>query len=305
MCLLALVLGVFGAVYFERHQPAAPQVATNQPSPPPAAGPVAPAPVAKAPPAATPAPENSSAAQAVPPPESGAKSATPAAPQTATAPPPSLSPSPATVHSLAQIEPTAAPANVAAAAPRYWVEFGAYEDAFYAARLKQSLSSLGIKATVTTAPGARGRRYLRVRSSDDNDHAAALAQLVKAQAALHIAPLLHRVAAVSPMATRAASAAPRGRHWVQFGAFRSRSGAEKILANLRKNGIQASVIERKYGSVKSLYLVRAAGLADRAQATGIAQQGAAALHSNDVLIGVSARVHTAPGKALPQAPPSR
>lgn len=294
LCLLALVFGVFGAVYFEQSQPGTPQVASNQPpQPSPPTGPVAPAPVTQ-PPAAAPAPENPSTAQAVPPRESTQPQAAqttgpapaPATPQ-AEAPP---SPSSSTAQNLAQISPSAAPANVASAAPRYWVEFGAYDGAFYADRLKQSLAKLGIAATVTEAPGAHGRKYLRVRGADQSDRANALAQLSKARTALRIVPLLHRVAAVSAGATRAAaSTSARGTHWVQFGAFRSPQGAERMLASLRKNGIQVSIIKTKIISIHSLYLVRAADLPDRAAAAQIAQRGSAALHSKDVLIGVTPR----------------
>jgi cell division protein FtsN len=154
---------------------------------------------------------------------------------------------------------------------------------------------------VTTAPGRHGRKYLRVRSQADSDHDAALAQLAQARAALHIAPLLHRAAAVSPGATRpAATTAREGEHWVQFGAYRSRTSADKLLVKLHKKSVQASVIERKYTSKKMLYLVRASGLADRAEAIKIAQQGAAALHSHDVLIG-----EKSPSPALHPRPPPR
>jgi cell division protein FtsN len=287
LCLLALVLGVFGAVYFEQTQPGTPQVASNPPpATSPAAGPVAPAPVAQ-PPAVTSPAENTPSPQAVPSPESPAQAAQAASPAPASPPaeaPPS--PSSSAAQRLAQISPSAAPANIAAAAPRYWVEFGAYEGSFYAERLKQSLDKLGIAATVAEAPGAHGRKYLRVRGADQSDRTAALAQLGKAHDALHIAPLLHRVAAVSAGATRPAATAPaRGTHWVQFGAFRSPKGAERTLASLRKNGIQASVLKVKFQKHSSLYLVRVADLPDRAAAAQIAQRGSAALHSNDVLIG--------------------
>ena len=140
---------------------------------------------------------------------------------------------------LAQISPSAAPANVAAAAPRYWVEFGAYRGSFYADRLRQRLGKLGIEATITSAPGKHGHRYLRVRTAGDSDRAAAEAKLAKAHSALHIKPLLHRVAAVSPGAPRLAKPAPGGRHWVQFGAFRTRAGAERIRAKLRRERLSS------------------------------------------------------------------
>lgn len=288
LCLLALVFGVFGAVYFEQSEPGTPQVASNQPpAPSPPTGPVAPAPVAERPAVTSPA-QNNPPAQAVPSPEStpaqAAQVTGPAPATTTPAVPPS--PSSSTAQNLAQIAPSAAPADVASAAPRYWVEFGAYDGSFYADRLKQSLGKLGIAATVTEAPGAHGRKYLRVRGADQSDRANALAQLSKARTALRIAPLLHRVAAVSAGATRPAASTPtRGTHWVQFGAFRSPKDAERMLASLRKSEIQASVIKTKIISVRSLYLVRVADLPDRAAAAQIAQRGSAALHSKDVLIG--------------------
>jgi cell division protein FtsN len=310
LVLLALVLGVFGAVYFEQNQPGASRVASNQPSPNSSgSGPVAPAPVTP-PFAATPAPENKPQNQAARPPES-VPSQTAQAPATinptgtstaspAPAPAPvAEAPTPPDVQSLAQISPSAAPANIAAAVPRYWVEYGAYDGSFYADRLKQSLEKLGIATTLAEAPGKHGRRYLRVRGTDLGDRDIALAQLAKAHESLHIAPLLHRIAAVSPGAARIAKTPPSGAHWVQFGAFHSRKNAEKMLVQLHKGDVQASVLEVKYFSRKPLYLVRVSGLADRAAAAQIAQQGTAALHSKDVLIGQSLRA----AAVQPRAPP--
>ena len=189
------------------------------------------------------------------------------------------------------------------AVPRYWVEFGAYEGALYADRLKQSLGQLGIDATIANAPGKDGRHYLRVRTSGDSDHATAAAQLAKAQSALHIAPLLHRAAAISPAPARSPAAkatpAPSGAYWVQFGAFRERRMPSRCYLQLRKNDIQASVIERKNGGLQPLYLIRVSSLSNQAQAEQVAQHGSAALHSHDVLIGESA---AAPG-LHPRPPP--
>src|SRR6185437_7582326 len=318
MALLALVLGVFGAVYFQGNQ--SPQVANTEPAQTQAEAPAASGPEAQPPQAAAPA-ENKPQEQAAAPPESNLPAATPSSPQALQAPPPaSVTPAPAEIlpqtqtanlppspddeaERLAQIWPSAAPANVASAAPRYWVEFGAYDGAFYADRLKQSLGQLGIDATVSSAPGKHGRHYLRVRTSGDSDHATAATQLAKAQSALHISPLLHRVATVSPAVTRAPEAktspAKSGAYWVQFGAFRAHQNAEQVLAQLRKSDIQASVVERKSGNLKPLYLIRVSSLSDRAQAQEIAQQGSAALHSHDVLIGES---HAAAG-LHPRQPP--
>lgn len=320
MALLALVLGVFGAVYFQGNQ--SPQVADSQPPQTQAPPPAATAPEAQPPRAAASA-ENKPQEQAIAPRESNPPSAPAESRQTAQVPPVPPAPVAPAPHEtfpqsqianppplpdgeaqrLAQISPSAAPANVASAAPRYWVEFGAYEGARYADQLKQNLARLGIDATVGNAPGKNGRRYLRVRTSGDSDHATAATQLAKARSALHIAPLLHRVVAVSPAPPRApeakASPATSGGYWVQFGAFRKHKNAEQVLSQLRKGDIQASVIERKSGDLKPLYLIRVSSLSNRAQAEKIARQGSAALHSRDVLVGES----PAAGGLHPRAPP--
>lgn len=316
MALLALVLGVFGAVYFQGGGPAStPEAAQNEPEPSPVQAPAAAPPTAPTPQAVAPA-ENRPQEQATAPRESNPPAAvaaappapTPAAPQSAQAPPPALPAAPAPSEALpqtqignpspsldseaqrlAQISPSAAPANIAAGAPRYWVEFAAYEGTFYADRLKQNLAQLGIAATVSSAPGKQGRRYLRVRTSGDSDRATATAQFAKARSALHIAPLLHHVAAISPAPARppeaAAAPSPSGRYWVQFGAFRTPRNAAQIVSELRKRDVQALVIETKSNALRPLYLVRVSSLADRALAKMIAQRGAAALQSHDALIG--------------------
>lgn len=310
--LLALVLGVFGAVYFQHDE--SPQVATNQ-----AQQPAAATPEAAPPPAAAPA-ENKPQEQEAAPSDSQAPSTLAPAPQTAqtpqtpTAPAPAetspqtqaASPSPSLdkeAQRLSQISPSAAPANIAATAPRYWVEFGAYEGALYADRLKQSLGQLGIDASVANAQGKNGRRYLRVRTSGDSDRATAAAQVAKAQSALKIAPLLHRAAAISPAPARPPEAQAKpaggGAYWVQFGAFRERSNADQVLSQLRKKDIQATVLERKNSGLKPLYLVRVSSLGDRAQAERVAQQGGDTLKSRDVLIGAS----TAAAGLHPRPPP--
>jgi cell division protein FtsN len=190
---------------------------------------------------------------------------------------------------LSEISPTAAPADVASAAPRYWVEFGAYDTAYYADRLKQSLGQLGIDAVIGVVAGKNGKTYLRVRTSGDSDRATAAAQLTKAQSALRIRPLLHRAAAASPATPRApeAQAKPttKREYWVQFGAFRERHNARTMVSQLRKKDIQASVFEIKNSDLKLLYLVRASGLSSYAQARQTAQIGGAATRTSDAFIG--------------------
>jgi cell division protein FtsN len=325
MALLALVLGVVGAVYFQGSGPgSAPQVAANAPSPSPASPPVATSPVAPSPQAIGP-PENKPQDQGAVSPESNLPSPTATAPQTAQAPAPMANdagknlsqiqtsnalPSPDNEASrLAQISPTAAPANVAVAAPRYWVEFGAYDTSYYADRLKQSLGQLGIDATIANVPGKDGRTYLRVRTSGDSDRGAATAQLSKAQSALRISPLLHRAAAISPAPTRAPEAQAKpvssGGYWVQFGAFRERQNAEVMLSQLRKTDIQATVIERKSSANQPLYLVRIAGLSDRAQAVQTAHRGNTATRASDAFIGQDRASASPPNPDLNPRQPTR
>jgi cell division protein FtsN len=294
-------LGVFGAVYLQRAD--GPQIASNAPAQSQARPPTAFRPEAQPLQAVAPS-ENRPQEQAATPPESTSPPPMPPERQTAQAPP-SFAPAPSKILSqtqttnslpspeaeaqhLAEISPSAGPADIAAAGPRYWVEFGAYNSAFYADRLKQNLGQVDIDAMVASASGKYGRTYLRVRTTDDSDHATATAQLTKARSALTIAPLLHRAGTISPMPPRlpeAQTMAPSHRgYWVQFGAFREQQNAEQTLSALQESGIQASVIERKDGSDGPLYLIRISRLASRAQAEQVAQQGSAALHSNDVMI---------------------
>jgi cell division protein FtsN len=329
MALLALVLGVFGAVYFQgKGLGAGPQIANNEPAQPQTQPPAVATPQAQPPQAATPS-ENKPQDQATASPDSGAPAITESAPETAQAPPGTSAPTtpgaseilPQTqaatappapdseAQRLSQISPSAAPANVASAAPRYWVEFGAYEGAYYADRLKQSLSRLGIDVTVADVPGKNGRTYLRVRTAGDSDHATAAAQRAKAQVALHITPLLHRAAAISPAPARAPEAqakpATKSGYWVQFGAFRERRNAEIMLSKLHKKDLQGTVSERKNGDLRPLYLVRVAGLSSYAQATQTAQLGGSVTHTSDAFIGQDRPVSSRPSHGLNPRPPTR
>jgi cell division protein FtsN len=329
MALLALVLGVFGAVYFQGNGlGAGPQIAHNEAAQPQTQPPAVAAPQAQPPQAATPS-ENKPQDQAAASPDSGAPAITESAPETAQAPPGTsalTTPAPSEIlpqtqaaiappapdseaQRLSQISPSAAPANIVSAAPHYWVEFGAYEGAYYADRLKQSLSRLGIDATVADVPGKNGRTYLRVRTAGDSDHATAAAQRAKAQAALHITPLLHRAAAISPAPTRAPEAqakpASSGSYWVQFGAFRERRNAEIMLSKLRKKDIQGTVLERKNINLQPLYLVRVTGLSRYAQATQTAQLGGSATDTSDAFIGQDRPISSRPSHGLNPRPPTR
>jgi cell division septation protein DedD len=95
---------------------------------------------------------------------------------------------------------------------------------------------------------------------------------------------------MAPGAARpAASAAANDEHWVQLGAFRTRSGAERLLIVLRKNSAQDYVFENKYSSKEPLYLVRVSGLVDRTEVSKVTEQAAAVLRTTDTLIGESPR----------------
>jgi hypothetical protein len=215
MGVVALVLGVFGAVRLQRDENvAAPAIAARQVEQPAPVG----APLA-APPAVAAATENPPTTQAVVSRESSPPALAPVAelPAPSAAPVPAATVAPAAAPTAA---PSAAPASVAAATPappvapqpavapqpvapaqaapagpHYWIEFGAYDPdhPIFADRLKAKLERLGIQATITTTTGPRGRQYLRVRSIDETGRSEALAQWSKAHKALHVRPLLHRV----------------------------------------------------------------------------------------------------------------
>ena len=299
-CLLALVLGVFGAVYLDQFRAhTGPDIVLRKTAPvvasatPPEAGPSA---------TVTP-PENPPVAQAVTPPESPAPEVAQAQPTTAS----TVTPLADIAPKLEQIAPAAAPAMVAAAAgPRYWVEFGVYEGKFFADKLTKSLDDLGIKATITTAPGRNGTRYLRVRTANESDQATAEAQVEKARTAFKITPLLHRTAAAATIAPPKAAVAPAatasapkpspktGAYWVQFGAYSSEQGAREIANQLAKSGIQATVTKKTIQVPQTLYLIRAEGLPDRAEATSVAQKGSAVLHSSDAFVRKNLRAPPLP-----------
>lgn len=318
--LVALVLGVFGAIYFSTNrQELLPPLAAKKPPAVAAAQPVAPAPSIRPLPAvSTPhkRPQNQARTSAESAPkvtQASPKAAPPSRPMAA-ARSPGVSES--TAGKLAEINPAAGPAaraplaaisppkatSPSQAAPRpvppktvvpsgrrYWVEFGAYDGPFYAERLKRNLAGLAIRAEITRAPGRHHRWYFRVRTVGDMDHDLARATFAKAERNLHIMPLIHRERhAVA--AARIARTPPSGAHWVQFGAFHDRRWARRMRGKLDKNGLQASIIKRKYVSQPPLYLVRVSGLATRAEAVEIARRGTAALHSNDVLVGESLRL---------------
>jgi hypothetical protein len=186
---------------------------------------------------------------------------------------------------------------VAAAAGRYWIEFGAYRGTTYAAKLQQRLKALGVETAVTRAPGRAHHTYLRVRSAGGLDRLAALATRDKAAAALAIKPLLHEAAATRSGHGEAPKLSAKASHyWVQFAASRSPAAARQTVRRLAQNHVAATVISRHVpGEAKPLYLIRATNLPNRAAAESVAKRGATALHRDDFLLGRALHQRGPPG----------
>jgi cell division protein FtsN len=294
--LFVVVLGVFGAIYFDEFpgisygtghhaETAAPAVPLVQSTP------IAPAVSAPANPnfAAAPVPPAVPPAPPMTPPQPGPPPQVQAAPVIAP---------PQAAQSLATITPAAGretPPGLAAR-PGYWVEYGAYRGSAYAERLKKSLSDQGISAKVTRATGDDGV-YYRVRSAATADRDVAAAAAARAQSALNIAPLLHREgeaaeAAYTP-APSPSTAAPL-KYWVQFGAYDSEYYAKKLVETLRRDGIASELVKRLGPERRPIYFVRSPLLPDRDQARQLAERGETALGSATLL-----------GQTLPATAPTR
>ena len=236
--LFALVLGVYGAVSINAFRPVRlQQAAAPMPSPPAAAPQVAPAAVA-----------------------------IPAPPQ------------------LDQVNPAASrtmPAPLAAVQPTYWVEYGAYRGSFYADKLVERLGALGINAAAKRVPGADGRLYFSVRSNTGGDRSRVEAD-AKLAAQLEIAPLIHRGnggAVVQPVAAKAeipANAQETARYWVQFGAYNAPHYALALREQLRRAGVDATIVERHQPGY-ARYVVRSAPSLSRDAARTLAT------HSESIL----------------------
>ncbi|MDE2228300.1 MAG: SPOR domain-containing protein [Alphaproteobacteria bacterium] len=259
--LFTLVLGVFGAVYMDAFQPA---IMRSAP----------PAPIASAPatlPSMTPSP-------------------------TTTTPQP-------TVKTVAiPPAPAAAPVSRSAPAPAeatklpYWIEYGAYDGAFYAERLVRRLGDLGIAASIRRVRGAANRMYFSVRSAATSDHAGVAAQAKLAAARIGIAPLIHRGGGAAPAHAVGALRAPQARgvaspfrrYWVQFGAYDLRGYAVTLRDRLLRAGVDAAVIER-HRPGQARYLVRAPPTLRFDEARSVAARGESAL-GTPALVGQAPRV---------------
>ena len=82
--------------------------------------------------------------------------------------------------------------NPAADAPgrRYWVQFGAFQRAAPAERLKRHLSRAGVASRLTFAKGKAGRRFYLVRSLPLASHAEAVALAAQGRTAARAAALI-------------------------------------------------------------------------------------------------------------------
>lgn len=289
--LAVAAIGIGTAIYLERpHAPARTASAEQNLTPLPAPA-VVPAPehdpraAAAAIPAAAPPPGAAAPALALVEPQAGApapvkapqvKSAALEAPS---APPPSA---------------RAAPLPPPAAAPRghYWVEYGAFVGPFYAKRLQQALTRNGVESVVVETHGRHGRKLLRVRSVPLAALAAARQAAEKANAALHLAALIH---SGSPEA-----GAPARRYWVQFGAFSKPTQAARLQRRLAHAGLGTTVTSVRGTSGNALFLVRSTPLSTHQAAVAIALR-ARPLARTDCLVG-TARSRAAPRHAA-RAPP--
>jgi cell division protein FtsN len=201
------------------------------------------------PPAAAPSP-----AQAEPAPAQSAPAPAPAPIQTA-ALPSQPAPAPAPAPALDAPPPSVTPAE------EHWVEYGVFVvGSGYAERLKQSLAEKGLDAVIVKTHDRQGHPLLRVRSAPLADLAAAQDAANRAEAALHITPLVHS----------GTPALGQTRFWVQFGAFHEHAGAARVQRRLARIGVQASVSAVRGESGKPLYLVRSEPLTTHDAAVALA-----------------------------------
>lgn len=309
---LTFALGITGfgiatAVYLDRPRAPADQTAAQRPSPSSlsVARAAEPAPAIAG--SSLPKPPPSAAELAALSPEAGKPATTPAPPPAAPAPSAAAIPSaPARpAASVAALElaapppsatptapaPSAGPSPVSSATP-YWVEYGVYAVARYAARLHQVLDRSGLESVVVRTHDPRGRPLLRVRSAPLGGLVAAQQAARQAETALGLAPLVHRGEPEMLAAT--------DRYWVQFGAFRDARLAARLRHRLAEAGIAATVSSAQGTSGKSLYLVRSEHVSSRASAVALAQRGQPVTEAA-ALIGE--RPERAIGHHPPRAPP--
>ena len=197
-------------------------------------------------------------------------------PASSTAPAPpiaAVSPAPAPTVAIPpdQVNP-AAGRTFEAAKPAYWLEYGAYRGSFYAQKLVERLGRVGLKAEIRRVPGAGGALFYSVRSSAPVDRSNANAA-AKLAAQLGIAPLLHRgdrSAVAQPVVAKVeAAAAPAAHYWVQFGAYNTPHYAMALRDQLRRSGIDATILERHQPGF-ARYMVRTPASLGRGEAHSLA-----------------------------------
>ncbi|HZB91278.1 MAG TPA: SPOR domain-containing protein [Stellaceae bacterium] len=239
-------------------------------------------------PAATPAPASPAppAAPAAATPAASAPSPAAVAALTPPTPPPAASP-------VAPPPPRAAvPAPELSRTPSYWVEYGVFAVAHYAARLRDVLARSGLESVVVETHDPRGRPLLRVRSAPLGDLIAAQEAARQAETALGIAPLVHR--------GEPETLASAKRYWVQFGAFREAGPAARLRHRLAGAGIAAGVFSTRGTNGKSLYLVRSADLSSHANAVALAQRGQSVTQATNL---IGERLEPAGQHYPPRTPP--
>jgi cell division protein FtsN len=250
--LFALVLGIFGAIYFDQFR--GDQAANSPPA------------------AADGSAQNTVSTPALPGPDQNIAAAN--------------------IPPLSRINPTAGRANPAplqAAQSGYWVEYGAYSGPGYADQLVKRLDTMGLKAYVVMAPGVGGKQYYRVRSATGGERAAAAAASLKVSDALDIAPIVHRdgktqmsaAAFTPPIPSLPGSTLT---YWVQFGAYDIESYAMLYAGKLRDSGLDVTVIARQRPSGRVIYLVRSHPLSTSDEAQDLARRSQQ-LVGADTLVG--------------------
>jgi len=263
--LFVLVLGIFGAIYFEDHGG---QTVNRQAALPSAAPP-------------------GNSTQNVP------AQAGPGQNFAATQIPP-----------VDQVNPAAGPALLKAAQPGYWVEYAAYLGPEYAKQLAKRLDGMGIKAEVVRAPGAGGKQYYSVRSGIGGDRDAAEDAALKVSNALDIFPIVHhdgqtRFGAAAFSVPIPPAASEMLAYWVQFGAYDIESYARLYANKLHDSGLDVTIISRRRASGRMIYFVRSPPLKTPEDARALAQ------HSQQLVGAETLVGQTVPDGLIPNPSPTQ
>ncbi len=267
--LFVLVLGIFGAVYFENRgggQAANPQTASSPATPP------------------------GNSVQNVP-------------AQTG----PGQSVATANIPPLNQVNPSAGrttPAPLQAAQPGYWVEYAAYLGPDYAKLMVKRLAAMGIKSYSEPATGAGGKQYYRVRSETGGDRDAAEQAALQVSNALDIFPVVHRDGQTQAGAAVFSAPIPPASssmltYWVQFGAYDIDNYARLYATKLHDSGLDVTIISRRRPNGRMIYFVRSQPLKTPEEARALAQ------HSQQLVGGDTLVGQTVPDGPFPAPPPTQ